>query len=291
MDNQRKIASVTLLLIDGWGVAPAGEGNAISQAAIPNFKELVSQYPATILRAGLSRVAGKKVSVANNYSALGTSRIRLSRGGVGLFDVLEKAGKNYFVITEAEKFAYSTYFFSGRKKIKKTDYLLVSPGEADDYFSQSKTGVLKITEALLKSIKSGNQSFILADFASLDLVAHRGDFVSTVKTAEIIDQSLKKIVKAVLENSGILLITAPNGNAEELIEMKTETKNIGDTANPVPFLMIGRQFEGKTFGWQEVLEGDLALTSPSGSILDVAPTILKIMGLESPLGFNGKSLI
>lgn len=290
--NKGKISPIVLLIIDGWGIAPAGEGNALAQANMPNFKELVSKYPSTILKTIFREgPADKKMSVAGNYLSLGTSKIKPDRNSLCLFDILDEAKINWLIITEAEKLAYCAYFFAGRKKIKKDNYLLVPSKIIDNYSLKPEMASPEITEALLKKLKSGKYNFILADFANLDLVAHMGDFSATVKAAEKIDQLLKNIVKTVLENSGILLITSSNGNAEELIEMKTEIKNKKDTANPVPFLIIGRQFEGKTFGFKEALGSDLALVAPDGSLLDVMPTILKIMGLEAPLGIEGKSLI
>lgn len=291
ISNKKKNGPIILLIVDGWGIALSGEGNALAKADMSNFKELVSRYPSTILTpAPPKKSAKKKIDVAKNYSLLGTGKLNPKKDSVSLFDIFDKSGINWLVITEAEKFAYSTYFFSGGKKIKKDNYLLISSETTDDYSLEPEKTSLKISETLLKKIKSGKYDFILANFSNLDMVAHSGNFSATVKMAETIDQLLKSLVKTVLENSGILVITSSHGNAEEAMEMKTETNNKKDTANPVPFLVIGREFEGKTFGFEEAPGSDLALVAPSGSLADVLPTILKIMELEIPNNLNGQTL-
>lgn len=292
LNSKGKNVSVVLLIIDGWGIAPSGEGNALSTANLPFFKELVSKYPSTAIKTAFKQEPlGNKINIADNYSALGTGKLEPDLGSQSLFDFLNMAGISWLVITEPEKFAYCTYFFSNRKKISKNNYLLIPSETSNEYSLEPEMASPKITEALLKKIKSRKHNFILANFASLDLVAHSGNFPATIKAAEKIDLLLKKIVKAVLENSGIVLITSSHGNAEEAIEMKTETNNKKDTANPVPFLIVGQPFEGKTFGFKEAAGSDLALVEPGGSLLDIMPTILKIMELPIPDNLSGQALI
>jgi 2,3-bisphosphoglycerate-independent phosphoglycerate mutase len=291
-NSNEKIGPVVLLIVDGWGIAPAGEGNALTQAGMPNFKELVSKYPSTTLKTILGKEpVKKKINISKNYASLGTGKIKPGSKSLGLFDVFNNAGVNWLVITGAEKFAYCSYFFSGLKKIKKENYLLISSELIDNYSLKPEMASPKIAEALLKKIKSRKHAFILTDFANLDMVAHSGNFSATIEAAKTIDKLLKIIAKTVLENSGVLLLTSSNGNAEEAIEMKTETNNKEDNANPVPFLIVGRQFEGKTFGFEEAPGSDLALVAPGGSLADVMPTILKIMGMDIPKNLNGRSLI
>jgi 2,3-bisphosphoglycerate-independent phosphoglycerate mutase len=282
---------VVLLIIDGWGIGAAGEGNAISQAKTPYFRELVAKYPATTLIAAKAESREKKINLANSYLALGTGKQRLSSANLSLFDYLDRAEMKWVVLTEPEKMAYGLFFINNKRKVKNGNFQIISANPVDNYSVFPAMASDLLTDELLKKIKSRKFDFILAIMANLDMVAHSGNFSAAVEAAQLIDQDLNKIAKTVLDNSGVLLITAAHGNAEEEIEMKTELVNKKDTANPVPLLIIGKHFEGKSFGFEEAPGGDLALVSPSGSLLDVTPTILKILGLETPNGLDGQALI
>jgi bisphosphoglycerate-independent phosphoglycerate mutase (AlkP superfamily) len=285
LEKKENLGPVVLLLLDGWGVAPAGEGNAIAQAQTPVFKDLAAKYPTTILMPPPLAIAKNKVSIPNNYSAIGTGKKKATKDDLSIFDYLDSARKKWLVLADPEKIAYGAFFVNNKKKIKSENIFV-----AVDKSSKNSTEVL-IAE-LLKKIKSHQSDFILAILSNLDMAAHNGNFQSTVEAAEMIDKALNKIVKAVLDNSGVLLISSSHGNAEEAIEMPSELKNKQDTDNPVPLIIAGRQFEGKSFGFQEAPGSDLSLVPPSGSLIDIAPTILKIMNIDlSKYGFDGKSLI
>jgi 2,3-bisphosphoglycerate-independent phosphoglycerate mutase len=288
---KNKIGPVVLLVIDGWGVTAASDGNAISRAQTPIFKELVNKYPATILATTSARAGNKKINIADGYLELGTGKIKYSKNNLSIFDYLEQSGLKYFVISEPEKLAYATFFANNKKKIKATNFSVLSEVYDDSYLEKPGMANKKMNSELLKKIKSGKVDFLMVVMANLDLLAHSGNFSATLTAVEMIDRELNAIVKTVLDNSGVLLITSTHGNAEESIEMQTELTNKKDTSNPVPFIIIGKQFEGKSFGFTEAPGGDLALVPPSGSLLDVTPTILKIIGLEQSKNLEGKSLI
>jgi 2,3-bisphosphoglycerate-independent phosphoglycerate mutase len=294
MPNEKKInlGPVVLLILDGWGIAAASDGNAISQAAIPNFRELAVKYPATILlTAARSGIIEKKVNPAKNYLAIGTGKQKLSQANFSLFDYLDQAELKWTVITEPEKLAYGLCSINNKRKVKNGNWQIFSSKPADNYAESPAMATELITAELLKGIKSRKFDFILAILANLDLTAHSGNFPATVEAAQIIDRALNNITKTVLDNSGVLLITSSHGSAEEALDMKTELANKKDTDNPVPFIIAGKQFEGKSFGFPEAPGGDLSLVTPAGTLLDVTPTILKIMGLEMPADLDGKPLI
>jgi bisphosphoglycerate-independent phosphoglycerate mutase (AlkP superfamily) len=281
--KKTNLGTVVLLLLDGWGITISGEGNAIAQARTPIFKELAAKYPATILSPSHLNIAKKKLSVAANFQTIGTGKIKATKNDFSIFDYFDRNNLKWLVLTDPEKLAYSTFYLNNKKKAKPENYQV--------FPSQPSLTINSLTSELLKKIKSRKTNFITAVYSNLDLAAHSGDFQQTVAAVEIIDRNLNKIAKTVLDNSGVLIITSSHGNAEEAIEMQTELKNTKDTDNPVPFIMVGRQFEGKSFGFQEAPGGDLSLVQPSGSLLDLAPTILKIFGLEVADKFDGKPLI
>jgi bisphosphoglycerate-independent phosphoglycerate mutase (AlkP superfamily) len=211
MPEEKKIKSgpIVLLILDGWGIAPSGGGNAIAQAKTPNFKDLVAKYPATIL------TTDSKVNIGNNYLAIGTGKQRFSKNNSSIFDYFSQAGMKWQVLAEPEKLAHGSFFINNKKKIKDSNFLVVSAGVSDDYQNSPAMATELLTNELLKKIKSRKFDFILAIPANLDLVAHSGNFPATVEAAEIIDQKLNSIVKTVLDNAGVLLVTASHGHAEE----------------------------------------------------------------------------
>jgi len=283
---------VVLLLIDGWGIAERSEGNAIAQASTPNFNELIAKYPSVSLETVLSgETVAKRANIANNYLALGTGIKKPTKNSRSFFDILDQAGLNHFTLTEAERLAYATFFINNKKKIDHRKYLLLSSEPIDDYTLEPEMATPKIAAELIRIIKSKKYDFILVDLANLSLTAHAGDFSATIRAVEAADNALGKISKAVLDNSGTLIFSAASGNAESAMEMNTEMANKKDSLNPVPFVVAGKNFEGKTFGFAEAPNNDLALVAPAGSLLDIAPTLLHIMNLPIPLAMEGKPLI
>ncbi len=289
--GNEKLGPVVLLILDGWGITSASDGNAVSQAETPNFRDLVKKYPATKLTVTRPGTIQKKLNLADNYVSLGTAKHKTSAHNSSLFDYLDRAGLSWTILTEPEKMAYGLFFMNNKKKVKPGNLEILTTKPVDDYSTTPAMATELIADELLKKIKSRKYNFIAAVMANIDLVAHRGNFSATVEAIQTVDRQLDNLVKTVLDNSGVLVITAAHGNAEEAIEMKTELRNKQDTLNPVPFIVIGNQFEGKSFGFPEAPNGDLALVPPSGSLLDVMPTILKIMGMEQPADLDGQALI
>jgi 2,3-bisphosphoglycerate-independent phosphoglycerate mutase len=283
---------VVLLLIDGWGIAEKGEGNAIAQAATPNFNELIAKYPSVSINTVLTgEMVTKKTNIANNYLSLGTGITRPIKNTRSIFDFFDKAGLAWVVITEAERLAYATFFLNGRKKIKREKYRLINSEPTDDYSLEPEMATAKITAEFATMVKSKKYDFISVNLANLNLTAHAGIFSATVKAVEAADIALGKIAKTVLDNSGTLLISAAAGIAESAIEMNTGMNNKKDSSNPVPLIIVGKRFEGKTFGFAEAPNNDLTLVTPAGSLLDIAPTLLHIMNLPIPPEMEGKPLI
>ena len=194
-------------------------------------------------------------------------------------------------IAESYKFAHITAFLNtGQERFKGEEQVLVSSDVIDKNEIEPEMQLKKITKIATKEIKNNNYNFILVNFTNPETIAETGNFEATVKAVELVDKYLKKIVTETLNKNGILIITSLYGKAEKVIDMKTGLPEQGITSNPVPFVLIGKEFEGKALG-QEAPEDDLSLLKPHGSIIDIAPTILKMFNIEKPPEMAGNSLI
>lgn len=210
-----------------------------------------------------------------------------------LGEVLSQAGLKQLRIAETEKYAHVTYFFNGGREIQSAgeDHVLVSSPRVSSYDLKPEMSALEVTDKTLKAIEQADYDFILLNFANADMVGHTGNLKATVKAAETVDRCLGKIVNSILNKGGLLFITADHGNAESLFNMQTGQIDKEHSANPVPFLIIGKDYEGKSLSLPDAPGGDLSLLKPQGMLADVAPTILKVLNLEKPSEMTGRSLI
>jgi len=210
-----------------------------------------------------------------------------------LGEVLSGACLKQLRIAETEKYAHVTYFFNGGREIKSAgeDQVLVSSPRVSGYDLKPEMSALEVADKVLKAIEQDSYDFILINFANADMVGHTGNLKATVKAIETVDKCLGKIVNSVLNKGGLVFVTADHGNAEDLFNMQTGQIDKEHSANPVPFLIIGKDYEGKSLSLPDAPGGDLSLLTPLGMLSDVAPTILKVMGLEKPPEMTGRSLI
>jgi len=210
-----------------------------------------------------------------------------------LGEILSKAGLKQLRIAETEKYAHVTYFFNGGREIKSEgeDQTLVSSPAISSYDLKPEMSALEVTDKVLKAIERDSYDFILINFANADMVGHTGNLNATIKAVEIVDKCVGKIVNTVLGKNGLLFITADHGNAEGLFNMQTGMIDKEHSASPVPLLIVGKEYEGKSLSLPDAPGGDLSLLQPQGLLSDVAPTILKVMGLEKPPEMTGRSLI
>ncbi len=285
---------VFLFLLDGWGVAAKSEANAISLAKAPNFLKLFREYPA----GALLPVGG---DLNARYFSLGAGRDIIDEAGMApvegvlasdLTASISAAGLQQLKIFDSERLAALTYFFNGRReeRVAGEDWLAISaarPGKAFD----SHLGLQRIIRESLKAAKSGQYDFIVASCSILDSVASTGDLSETIKAMESLDKAIKRLVVSVLNNGGILLIASVQGNAEKMRDLAIDFPDNKATNNPVPFAIFGHEFKGRTIGLKDAPDGDLSLSEISGSLADVAPTVLDLLEIESNENiFQGKSL-
>lgn len=280
---------VVLLLLDGWGVAPNTEANAITSAKTPVFLNLIKEYPIAVLRTGpknwnvryLTIGTGQEITDENTESV------------VTLSTVVASAGLKQIKIAETERFAALTHFFNGHaeNKAKGEEWKIVS-SEAGDKSIKPLLALRRIVKEIIKEINSDDsRDLIVASVPYLDLIALSGNLAEMKKAVEFLDKNLRLIWAAVAAKNGVLLISSAAGNVERASNLATDLVDTDMTDNPVPLIIVGSEFKGKTIGLAEPLNNDLSLLAPSGSLADLAPTILDIMGLAVPPEMTGRSLL
>ena len=141
---------------------------------------------------------------------------------------------------------------------------------------QPEMSAYEVTEKVLEAINSEKFDLIVVTYANPDMVGHTGNIEATCKALETIDNCVQKVVTAIKEHNGILLITSDHGNCEQMIDYETGEPHTAHTTNPVPLAVINLPVNKK------LKEGRLA---------DIAPTILDILGLEKPDDMTGDSLL
>jgi 2,3-bisphosphoglycerate-independent phosphoglycerate mutase len=195
----------------------------------------------------------------------------------GLGEYLGKLGLKQLRIAETEKYAHVTYFMNGgiEQPNPGEDRILVPSPKVATYDMQPEMNAFEVTDKLEAAIRSKQYQAILCNYANGDMVGHTGNMDAAVKAVEALDTCIGRVVNAMLECGGEVLITADHGNAEQMIDRTTHQAHTAHTLNPVPFLYIGRK----------------ARIADTGALQDVAPTLLAMMGLPQPQEMTGKSLI
>ena len=192
-------------------------------------------------------------------------------------EYISKKGLKQLRIAETEKYAHVTFFFNGgeEKQYEGEDRILVPSPKVETYDLKPEMSAYEVTEKVVEAIKSEKYDSIILNFANPDMVGHTGSIDATIKALEAIDECVQKVVDAINEKEGVLLITADHGNSEQMIDYKTGEPHTAHTTNPVPLAILGLKNK-------KLKEGRLA---------DLAPTMLDIMGLEKPEEMTGESLI
>jgi 2,3-bisphosphoglycerate-independent phosphoglycerate mutase len=192
-------------------------------------------------------------------------------------EYISRLGYRQLRIAETEKYAHVTFFFNGGVEAvyDGEDRALIPSPKVATYDLKPEMSAYEVTDEVLKRINSKEYDVIILNFANCDMVGHTGIMDAAKAAVEAIDKCLGRIIPAVREQDGVVLITADHGNAEQMVDYDTGGPFTAHTTNVVPLIGIGL--------------GDVKLRE--GRLADLAPTILDIMGVEKPEEMTGQSLI
>jgi len=207
--------------------------------------------------------------------------------------VIADAGLKQLHIAETEKYAHVTYFFNGgnEKPFKGQDNALVPSPGVSSYDKKPEMSANEVTNRLLKEIKKNKYDFIVVNYANADMVGHTGNLKAVIKSIETIDDCIGRLYKAVLDFNGVMFITSDHGNAEILSNPQTGAIDKEHTVNPVPFIAIRKDWQGKTLYADLIQDHDLSMIQPTGILSDVPVTILTYMGIKPSPEMTGHNLL
>lgn len=207
--------------------------------------------------------------------------------------VIAEAGLRQFHIAETEKYAHVTFFFNGGREepFAGEDRVLIPSPRVASYAENPGMSAYAMTDRLVSELKSNQYDFVIINFANADMVGHTGNLAATIKGIEVADECLGKIIARVIELGGVAVITADHGNAEELLDLQTGEMDKEHSNNPVPCLLVGAAWEGRSASpGADIVGNDLSIITPSGVLADVGPTLLKILELPIPQEMTGRPL-
>lgn len=194
-----------------------------------------------------------------------------------LGEVMEKNGLKQIRIAETEKYPHVSFFFSGgrEKPFEGESRIMIPSPKVATYDLKPEMSAYEVTNSILPEIEKKEAGFICLNYANADMVGHTGVWEAAIKAVETVDKCVEQVVTAALKNGYTVFLTADHGNADYMIN-EDGSPNTAHTVNPVPFFIIDNNWKGKI---------------KPGKLGDVAPTILKMMGIPAPSEMTGNVLI
>jgi 2,3-bisphosphoglycerate-independent phosphoglycerate mutase len=186
------------------------------------------------------------------------------------------AGRTQLRMAETEKYPHVTYFLNGGEETQcpGEDRVLVASPKVATYDLQPQMSAPELTNKAVDAIRSGKYDLIILNYANPDMVGHTGSLEAAIKAVETVDAGLARIVKAIEQQGGALLVTADHGNCELMRDPETGEPHTAHTTNPVPAILAGAH----------------AAKLSNGRLADIAPTLLMLMGIPQPDEMTGRSL-
>ncbi len=232
------------------------EFNGFERKYFPLYYVCFTNYDETIKNV---HIAFKKDEIKNTFG-----------------EIISKKGMTQLRIAETEKYAHVTFFFNGgeEKQYPGEDRILIPSPKVETYDLKPEMSAIEVTDNVVQAINSKKYDSIILNYANPDMVGHTGNLDAAIKALETIDECVGRVVEAVENNGGVLLITADHGNSEQMIDYTTGEPHTAHTTNVVPLVLVGKDAKLK--------EGRLA---------DLTPTMLDIMGIEKPKEMTGESLL
>jgi len=196
-------------------------------------------------------------------------------------EVVSEQGLSQFRTAETEKYAHVTFFFNGGREVVfpgEERVLIPSPREVKTYDLKPEMAAPEVTARLIQAVDSNKYDFLLVNYANPDMVGHSGKLEATIKAVTVVDRCLGQLAEACARANVVLVITADHGNCELMRDPVTGQPHTAHTTNPVPFHLVHPDFEG-------------AKLRGGGILADVAPTLLRAMGLPQPKEMDRNSLL
>ncbi|MGB5715550.1 MAG: 2,3-bisphosphoglycerate-independent phosphoglycerate mutase [Gammaproteobacteria bacterium] len=192
-------------------------------------------------------------------------------------DYVAKNGLHQLRLAETEKYAHVTFFFNGgrEKPFDGEDRIMVKSPMVPTYDMQPEMSAPEVTDTLVAAIEGGRYDVIICNYANPDMVGHTGKFDAAVKAIEAVDTCLGRILAAIVNRGGEMLVTADHGNAELMLDNNTGQAHTAHTMNLVPLVYVGRP--------AQMLE--------NGALSDIAPTMLALMNMPIPPDMTGTPLV
>jgi len=196
-----------------------------------------------------------------------------------LANVMGQMNMRNLRVAETEKYAHVTYFFNGgvEQPFPGEDRALVQSPKVATYDLKPEMSAAGIAETVVKAVEDGTFDVIVVNFANADMVGHSGKLEPTIKAVETVDACLGRIELAVRSKGGAMLITADHGNAEMMIDPVSGGPHTYHTTNPVPFIVVAENTKQFTL-------------KSGGSLRDISPTILGLLGVPEPVQMTGTDL-
>jgi len=194
-----------------------------------------------------------------------------------LGEVLARNGMRQLRIAETEKYAHVTFFLNGGREqpFENEDRVLIPSPAVATYDLQPEMSAPEVARRLDEAIRSGRYDVIICNIANGDMVGHTGKLPAAIEAAQAVDRCLGVVRSAIEDVGGELLITADHGNIEQMLDPASGQEHTAHTTNPVPFVFAGRQCS----------------IANGGSLRDIAPTILYLLGLPRPEAMTGRPLV
>lgn len=237
-------------------VDPDFTGFERRNGCFPVYYVCMTQYDATMPNVN---IAFKPQSLTNTFG-----------------EYIAENGLTQLRIAETEKYAHVTFFFNGgvEAPYKNEDRDLIASPKVATYDLQPEMSAYLVCDKVVEEIKSGKFDVIILNYANCDMVGHTGVFDAAVKAVEAVDTCVGRTVAAIQEMGGVAMITADHGNADQMLEEDGVSPFTAHSCNPVPFCVIG-----------------YPCTLHEGRLADIAPTMLKVLGLPQPAEMDGQCLM
>ena len=201
--------------------------------------------------------------------------------------IIAEGDLSQYHIAETEKYAHVTYFFAGGVKdpYKNQENKLFDSAKVKSHDLYPQMRAAEITKETIVNLDK-NYNLIVMNYANCDMVGHSGNLEGAIKTVEVIDFCLGKLIPALIESGYSIVLTSDHGNCDEMINLKSKKPNKEHTLNPVPLLLIKKDNAGGYSSFDELFSSE-----PIGVLADIAPTILPCLSIQAATEMTGMDLL